>query len=137
MGDPMGETNASPAQDQPATGRPAERLPISLREAQTLVDDWMRAQQWAYWQPLSQLARMAEELGEVARVVNHLYGEKPKKPDEPAQDLGMELADLLYTMICLANAEGIDLQDSLQRVLEKYRVRDVGRFPAPIDRGED
>jgi NTP pyrophosphatase (non-canonical NTP hydrolase) len=102
-----------------------------LRDAQTLIDDWMRAQQWAYWQPLSQLARMAEELGEVARVVNHLYGEKPKKADEPAQDLGMELADLLYTMICLANAEGIDLQDALEQVLEKYRTRDAGRYPAP------
>ncbi len=89
----------------------------------------MREQQWSYWHPLAQLARMAEELGEVARVVNHLYGEKPKKPDEPEQDLGLEMADLLYTMICLANAKGVDLQEALERTLAKYRGRDSDRYP--------
>jgi NTP pyrophosphatase (non-canonical NTP hydrolase) len=94
-----------------------------------MIDAWMGARGWAYWHPLAQLARMTEELGEVARLVNHLYGEKPKKPDEPAQDLGLELADLLYTMICLANDRGIDLQASLERVLEKYGGRDAARYP--------
>ena len=84
----------------------------------------MRDQGWAYWHPLSQLARMTEELGEVARLVNHLYGEKPKKADEPEQDLGLELADLLYTMICLANDQKVDLQQALERAMEKYRSRD-------------
>ena len=76
---------------------------------------------------------MSEELGEVARVVNHLYGEKPKKPEEPEQDLGLELADLLYTMICLANDKGIDLQRSLEQVLEKYGGRDAARYPRAGD----
>ena len=97
----MAETSATPAQERP---------PLTLRQAQALVDGWMRDQGWAYWHPLSQLARMTEELGEVARLVNHLYGEKPKKADEPEQDLGLELADLLYTMICLANDQKVDLQ---------------------------
>jgi NTP pyrophosphatase (non-canonical NTP hydrolase) len=100
-----------------------------LRGAQALVDAWMRQRGWTYWHPLSQLARMSEELGEVARVVNHLYGEKPKKADESEQDLGLELADLLYTMICLANAKGIDLQRALELVLEKYGGRDAARYP--------
>ena len=102
---------------------------MTLREAQRTVDDWMRSQGWGYWHPLAQLARMAEELGEVARLVNHLYGEKPKKVDEAEQDLGLELADLLYTMICLANSQNIDLQEALGRALEKYRARDADRYP--------
>lgn len=105
------------------------RPALTLRDAQALVDAWMREQGWSYWHPLAQLARMTEELGEVARVVNHLYGEKPKKPDEPEQDLGLEMADLLYTMICLANAKGVDLQEALERTLDKYRGRDSDRYP--------
>ena len=102
--------------------------PLTLREAQRVIDAWMQEQGWSYWHPLAQLARMAEELGEVARLVNHLYGEKPKKLDEPDQDLGLELADLLYTMICLANSQGIDLQVALERALQKYRTRDATRY---------
>src|SRR6266545_2041087 len=101
----------------------------SLREAQRQVDRWMQERGWGYWEPLSQLARMTEELGELARVVNHLYGEKPKKSGEAEQELGLEMADLLYTMICLANSQGVDLQDALTRVLEKYASRDAERYP--------
>ena|SRR5687768_2410726 len=108
-----------------ADERPAD---LSLREVQQLIDRWMRQRGWGYWEPLSQLARMTEELGEVARVVNHLYGEKPKKLDEAEQELGLEMADLLYTMICLANSQGIDLQDALERALEKYGTRDALRY---------
>ncbi len=101
---------------------------LSLREAQRLVDSWMRQRGWGYWEPLSQLARMTEELGELARVVNHLYGEKPKKREEAEQELGLEMADLLYTMICLANSQGIDLQEALDRTLQKYGTRDARRY---------
>ena len=108
----------------------AEKADLTLRAAQQLVDRWMRERGWEYWEPLSQLARMTEELGELARIVNHLYGEKPKKTDEAEQELGSEMADLLYTMICLANSQGVDLQDALGQVLEKYGTRDVGRYGA-------
>jgi NTP pyrophosphatase (non-canonical NTP hydrolase) len=101
---------------------------LSLREAQQLIDGWMRDRGWGYWAPLSQLARMTEELGELARIVNHLYGEKPKKRDEAEQELGLEMADLLYTMICRANSQRIDLQDALERTLEKYGSRDAERY---------
>ena len=113
---------------------------LSLREAQRHVDRWMSARGWAYWEPLSQLARMTEELGELARIVNHLYGEKPKKAEEPDQELALEMADLLYTMICLANSQGVDLQDALSHVLEKYAARDAERYPSgrrPTDRPVD
>ena len=109
----------------PAPERPTD---LSLREVQQLIDSWMRQRGWGYWEPLSQLARMTEELGELARIVNHLYGEKPKKTGEAEQELGLEMADLLYTMICLANSQGIDLQDALERTLEKYGTRDAERY---------
>src|SRR5215207_79855 len=108
----------------------APRRDMSLREAQQLIDRWMRERGWRYWEPLAQLARMTEELGELARIVNHLYGEKPKKTDEAEQELGLEMADLLYTMICLANSQGVDLQDALAQVLEKYGTRDADRYRA-------
>jgi NTP pyrophosphatase (non-canonical NTP hydrolase) len=123
----MAETDAGDQATPPPVGASGEAL--TLRAAQALVDAWMRERGWSYWHPLSQLARMSEELGEVARVVNHLYGEKPKKPEEADQDLGLELADLLYTMICLANDKGIDLQRSLEQVLHKYGGRDAARYP--------
>ena len=103
---------------------------LTLREAQRVVDSWVREQGTSYWHPLAQLARLTEELGETARLINHLHGEKPKRADEPEQDLGLELADILYTMICLANSQGIDLQDSFERALAKYRSRDAGRYTA-------
>src|SRR5919202_2748000 len=105
---------------------------LTLRQAQRLVDTWMRQREWSYWHPLSQLARMIEELGELARLVNHLYGEKPKKAEETEQELGLEMADLLYTMICLANSQGVDLQDALAQVLDKYAARDADRYPGGV-----
>ena len=104
---------------------------LTIRQAQRLVDTWMRERGWGYWHPLAQLARMTEELGELARLVNHLYGEKPKKADEPAQDLGLEMADLLYTMICLANSQNVDLQSALEQALAKYAARDAARYGPP------
>jgi len=101
---------------------------LTLRQTQELIDSWMRQRNWDYWQPLAQLARMTEELGELARIVNHLYGEKTKKLDEVEQELGLEMADLFYTLICLANSQGVDLQGALERVLEKYNTRDAARY---------
>jgi NTP pyrophosphatase (non-canonical NTP hydrolase) len=100
----------------------------TVSEFQTDVDAWIQQVGGGYWSPHANLARIAEEVGELARILNHLYGPKPKKPDEPSQDLSEELADIVFAIICLANSEGIDLQASLQQVLDKVWIRDRDRY---------
>jgi NTP pyrophosphatase (non-canonical NTP hydrolase) len=101
---------------------------LTLREAQARVDAWISQFEEGYWPPLSNLARLIEEVGELAREMNHRFGHKPKKPDEPEQDLAIELADILFVILVIANEQRIDLDDALERVLEKYRVRDSERW---------
>lgn len=101
---------------------------MTLQEAQARVHEWISGFQEGYWPPLHNLARLVEEVGELARELNHLYGSKPKKPEEPAQDLAMEMADVLFVLLVLANEQKVDLGQALGRVLEKYRVRDGGRW---------
>jgi NTP pyrophosphatase (non-canonical NTP hydrolase) len=100
----------------------------SLGEAQEAVDRWVSRFEEGYWPPLANLARLAEEVGELARELNHRYGSKPKKADEPEADLALELADILFVLIALANEQGIDLGDAFDRVLEKYEIRDADRW---------
>ncbi|MGD8278342.1 MAG: nucleotide pyrophosphohydrolase [Gemmatimonadota bacterium] len=101
---------------------------MTLAEAQAAVDAWIGQFEEGYWPPLSNLARLVEEVGELARELNHRHGHKPKKPDEPEQDLALELADILFVLVALANEQKIDLDDAFQRVLEKYRSRDRDRW---------
>jgi NTP pyrophosphatase (non-canonical NTP hydrolase) len=74
------------------------------------------------------LARLIEEVGELAREMNHLFGDKTKRADEPDQDLAIELADILFVLIAIANEQEIDLEEALGRVLDKYRLRDSDRW---------
>ncbi|HFD40781.1 MAG TPA: nucleotide pyrophosphohydrolase [Anaerolineae bacterium] len=97
-------------------------------EFQTEVDRWIQAVGNGYWSPHAILARITEEVGELARLINHLYGPKPKKASEAAQDLGEEMADIIFAIICLANLEGIDLGQSLDGVLDKVWQRDRDRY---------
>lgn len=101
---------------------------MTLTEYQKQIDDILQGYEKPYWQPLSQLARLSEEVGEVARVLNHKYGDKPKKPDEKPDDLSDELGDVLWTLICLANHEGINLEETIQRSIDKLIIRDKHRF---------
>lgn len=101
---------------------------MTLAEAQGAVDAWVGQFREGYWPPLSNLARLVEEVGELARELNHRYGHKPKKPDEPEQDLALELADILFVLLALANEQKIDMDDAFRRALEKYRVRDADRW---------
>ena len=78
--------------------------------------------------PLANVARLAEEVGELAREVNHQFGPKPKKPDEAPGSIGMELADILFVVICLANSQRIDLDDAFKQVMAKVTSRDAGRW---------
>lgn len=100
----------------------------TLRQLQREVDDWIQTQGGGYWSPLAMLARIAEEVGELARLLNDLHGPKPKKPTEAPQELGEELCDVIFPVICLANAQGIDLQTSFDRMMDKYRTRDRDRY---------
>ena len=101
---------------------------MSLADYQKQIDDMVQQYEKPYWSPLSILTRMAEEVGEVARIVNHKFGDKPKKPGEEHQDLGDELADVIYSTICMANSQGIELDEHMQKVIAKLETRDKGRF---------
>lgn len=100
----------------------------TIRHFQAEVDAWIQAVGGGYWSPHANLARITEEVGELARLVNHLYGPKPKKADEAVQELGEELADIVFAVICLANSQDIDLGASLQAVLDKVWQRDRHRY---------
>ena len=100
----------------------------TLDEFQADVDAWIEQVGGGYWSPHANLARIAEEVGELARLINHQYGPKPKKATEAAQEMGEELADIVFATICLANSEGINLGVHLQRCIEKVWLRDRDRY---------
>jgi NTP pyrophosphatase (non-canonical NTP hydrolase) len=92
------------------------------------VDRWIGQFEEGYFPPLTNLARLAEEVGELAREINHRFGEKPKKPAEPDGSIEMELADILFVVICLANSQKIDLDAAFARMMDKVTTRDAGRW---------
>ncbi|HEX6644284.1 MAG TPA: nucleotide pyrophosphohydrolase [Gemmatimonadales bacterium] len=101
---------------------------MSFREAQSRVDAWVSRFEEGYFDPLTNLARLTEEVGELARELNHRYGQKTKKRDEPEGDPAMEMADIVFVLICLANREGIDLDDAFDRMMQKVERRDEDRW---------
>jgi NTP pyrophosphatase (non-canonical NTP hydrolase) len=101
---------------------------MALREAQTRVHAWISQFEEGYFHPLTNMARLSEEVGELAREVNHRFGQKTKKPHEPEGDLALEMADILFVLICMANREGIDLQDAFERMMAKIETRDESRW---------
>lgn len=108
-------------------------MALTFREAQEEVDAWISSFREGYFPPLLMLARLAEELGELARVLAHRHGKTPK-PGEAEGDLAEELGDLLFVLISLANREGVDLRAAFRRVMAKYRARDRSRW-TPKDGG--
>lgn len=107
---------------------------MSLREIQERVDGWVGQFEEGYFHPLTNVARLAEEVGELAREVNHRFGQKTKKKDEPEGDLAMEMADILFVLICMANREGIDLQEAFDRMMAKVETRDERRWTKKRER---
>ena len=101
---------------------------MSLKDAQTRVDHWIGQFEEGYFHPLTNLARLSEEVGELAREVNHRFGQKTKKAEEPEGDLALEMADILFVLICMANRERIDLQEAFDRMMEKVERRDEKRW---------
>ena len=101
---------------------------MTLSDAQRRVDAWISQFEEGYFDPLTNMARLAEEVGELAREINHQFGQKTKKPGEADADLGMEMADILFVLICMANREGIDLEESFARMMAKVERRDGDRW---------
>lgn len=101
---------------------------MSFRDAQETVDRWIGQYKEGYFSPLANLARLAEEVGELARELNDQFGEKPKKRGEAPGTVAAELADILFVVICLANSQNIDLDGAFGAMLEKLNTRDADRW---------
>jgi NTP pyrophosphatase (non-canonical NTP hydrolase) len=101
---------------------------MDLRTLQGQVDQYISQFREGYFPPLVNLARLTEEVGELARELNHLHGPKKKKAGEAEVHLGMELADVLFVLVVLANQHQVDLSAAVAATLEKYAVRDADRW---------
>lgn len=100
----------------------------SLADIQREVDGYIGQFKEGYFSPLALMARMSEEVGELAREVNHYYGEKPKKPNEEENSIEMELGDILFILSCFANSLNIDLTEAHNKVMNKFNTRDANRW---------
>lgn len=100
---------------------------ITLKEAQHLVDHWIKTYGVRYFNELTNMAILTEEVGEVARLIARTYGEQSFKESDKHKDLGDEMADVLWVLICLANQTGIDLTDAFRKNIEKETNRDKER----------
>ena len=99
---------------------------ITIREAQKIVDDWIKTYGLRYFSQLTNMAVLTEEVGELARIMARKYGDQSFKEGEK-QDLGDEMADVLWVLMCLANQTGVDLTEELKKNLEKKTSRDKKR----------
>ncbi|AKU32744.1 nucleotide pyrophosphohydrolase [Bacillus altitudinis] len=100
----------------------------TLRHVQQEVDDYIGQFKEGYFSPLAMMARLTEELGELAREVNHYYGEKPKKTTETEKSMKEEIGDVLFVLTCLANSLNISLEEAHDRVMHKFNTRDKDRW---------
>lgn len=99
-----------------------------MNEIQKQVDEWAQQFKVPYWQPHEILARLMEEIGELAREINHRFGPKKKKLDESMKDLEEEMGDIIFTLACLANSLTLNLDEGWQRVMDKCYGRDKDRY---------
>jgi NTP pyrophosphatase (non-canonical NTP hydrolase) len=103
---------------------------MEIKDAQKTVDDWINSVGVRYFNELTNMAMLSEEVGEVARIIARRYGEQSEKDSDKDKDLGDELADVLFVLICLANQTGVDLEKAFQKNLEKKTMRDLNRHQA-------
>lgn len=100
---------------------------MEIKEAQILVDQWIKEVGVRYFNELTNMAMLTEEVGEVARIIARRYGEQSEKESDKEKDLGDELADVLFVLLCLANQTGVDLTEALKKNIEKKTNRDANR----------
>jgi NTP pyrophosphatase (non-canonical NTP hydrolase) len=100
---------------------------MTISQAQKTVDQWINTTGVRYFNELTNMAMLTEEVGEVARIIARRYGEQSEKESDKNKDLGDEMADVLFVLICLANQTGVDLTEALKKNLEKKTLRDADR----------
>jgi len=100
---------------------------MTIKEAQEQVDQWINEYGVRYFNELTNMAILTEEVGELARIVSLTYGEQSFKESDKNRDLGDEMADVLWVLICMANQTGVDLTDALKKNIEKKTFRDKDR----------
>lgn len=100
---------------------------MTIDELQGAVDEWIKTVGVRYFNELTNMAMLTEEVGEVARIIARRYGEQSEKESDKNKDLGEELADVLFVLVCLANQTGVNLTEAMQKGLEKRNVRDKTR----------
>ncbi|MEO5789030.1 MAG: nucleotide pyrophosphohydrolase [Gelidibacter sp.] len=100
---------------------------MKLQNAQKTVDDWIKAHGVRYFNELTNMAQLTEEVGEVARIIARRYGEQSEKESDKDKDLGEELADVVFVVLCLANQTGIDLQAAFDKKMDLKTNRDHDR----------
>lgn len=100
---------------------------MTIEEAQNKVDEWIKTYGVRYFSPLTNMAILTEEVGEVARVMARTYGDQSCKPSDENKNLADELADVMWVLMCIANQTGVDLSDAFVKNLEKKTLRDSHR----------
>lgn len=100
---------------------------MTIEQAQQVVDEWIKTKGVRYFNELTNMAMLTEEVGELARIIARTYGEQSFKESDKNRDLGDEMADVLWVLICLANQTGVDLTDALKKNLDKKNIRDATR----------
>lgn len=105
-----------------------QTAPLTLQEIQSIVDKWIKSTGVRYFNELTNMAILTEEVGEVARIIARRYGEQSEKPSDQDKVLADELADVLWVVICLANQTGVDLHQAFLNNLNKKNTRDSDRY---------
>lgn len=100
---------------------------MTIEEAQRVVDEWIKTKGVRYFNELTNMAMLTEEVGELARIIARTYGEQSFKESDKNRDLGDEMADVLWVLICMANQTGVDLTEALKKNLDKKNERDGNR----------
>ncbi|WP_096188652.1 nucleotide pyrophosphohydrolase [Evansella halocellulosilytica] len=109
----------------------------TIHDMQKEVDEYISQFKEGYFTPLAMMARLTEEMGELAREMNHYYGEKPKKDNEDEKTIEQELGDILFVLVCLANSLNIDMEEAFDIVMQKFNTRDKNRWTRIDNEGSE